>query len=232
MKIENKTYFRNQGSRNQGFWNQGFWNRRWLWFVLLLAMGIVLSYLQPITLAEGGEVTFLSMLAIVLIGYFYGGWTGILGALLFAVIKYFLDYHLTLNVAELTDYIFGYGLLGVGGFFGNRQGRHQSQNAQESGSVEKNGFVEEGSSTLLRCYLLAVTLRYIESVWNCLQYYYKPWESLWENIWDESIVYCAGYVGAEVLITVVILLIPQVRDALEYLKFVATHDYVEDLDTF
>lgn len=108
MKMANKTYFR----------NQGFWNRRWLWFVLLLAMGIVLSYLQPITLAEGGEVTFLSMLAIVLIGYFYGGWTGILGALLFAVIKYFLDYHLTLNVAELTDYIFGYGLLGVGAFLG------------------------------------------------------------------------------------------------------------------
>ncbi len=218
-----------------------FWNRRWLWFVLLLAVSLFLSYLQPITLAEGGEVTFLSMLAIVLIGYFYGGWAGTLGALLFGVLKYFLDYHLTLNVAELTDYIFGYGLLGVGGFFRNWQGSWKWKKEKDSGSgegVSKDACLTEeaqfvrGESTLLRCYLLAVTLRYIESVWNCLQYYYKPWESIWENIWDESIVYCAGYVGAEVLITVIVLLIPQVREALEYLKFVATHDYVEDLDTF
>ena len=47
-----------------------------------------------------------------------------------------------------------------------------------------------------------------------------------------GLVYCIGYIGAEAVITLLVLCIPQVREAIEYLKDVATHEYEEDLDTF
>lgn len=48
------------------------WNRKWLWILMILGMGLLLSYLQPLQLSEGGEVTFLSMLAVCMAGYFFG----------------------------------------------------------------------------------------------------------------------------------------------------------------
>ena len=49
------------------------WNRKWLWILILVAAAVILSYMKPLKLEEGGEVTYLSMLAIYLVGYFYGG---------------------------------------------------------------------------------------------------------------------------------------------------------------
>ena len=177
------------------------WNRKWLWILMILGMGLLLSYLQPLQLSEGGEVTFLSMLAVCMAGHFFGGWTGLLTALVFGCIKFLLR---NVNdsdnvVAELFDYILGYGLLGFGGFLSHKKGGLQMG------------------------YLLAVALRYIESTWNCSYFY------------DETIRYSlvySSYICVEMLVTLLILFIPQVREAIEHLKHVATHAYEEDLDTF
>ena len=93
------------------------WNRRWLWVVILIVASILLSYLKPLKLQEGGEVTYLSMLVIFLVGYFYGGKAGIGAAFLYGILKYVLDYPFVINIPELWDYILGYGLLGFGGLF-------------------------------------------------------------------------------------------------------------------
>lgn len=183
------------------------WNRKWLWIVILIGFAVFLSYLKPLKLEEGGEMTYLSMLVIYLVGYFYGGRTGLAAAFLYGAIKYFLDYPLIVNVPELWDYILGYGLLGAGGFLADR----------------KYG--------LQKGYLLAALLRYIESVWNCIWFYYMYEESVAANI-QYGLIYCIGYIGAEALITFLVLCIPPVREAIEYLKYVATNEYEEDLDTF
>jgi len=81
----------------------------------------------------------------------------------------------------------------------------------------------KGKGSLWIGYLLAVLLRYIESVWNCSYFY------------DETIRYSlvySSYICVEMAVTLLILCIPQVREAIEYLKYVATHAYEEDLDTF
>lgn len=192
------------------------WNRKWLWILMILGVSLVLSYLQPLELSEGGEVTFLSMLAVCMAGYFYGGWTGLLTALVFGCIKFLLR---NVNdsdnvVAELYDYILGYGLLGFSGFFYQRKERQKKDDQKESGQKE---------SGLRMGYLLAVLLRYIESTWNCSYFYHETVRY--------SLVY-SSYICVELLVTLLILCIPQVREAIEYLKYVATHVYEEDLDTF
>ena len=98
-----------------------FWNRQWLWIVLLLAFSMIFSYWKLIPLKEGGEVTWFSMLFLYLIGYFYGGWKGLLFAILYGGIKFGCDYGLncldkTHLTAELVDYITSYGIVGIGGF--------------------------------------------------------------------------------------------------------------------
>ena len=183
------------------------WNRKWLWILILVAAAVILSYMKPLKLEEGGEVTYLSMLAIYLVGYFYGGGTGMAAAFFYGALKYFLDYPMIVNIPELWDYILGYGLLGVGGFLCDRR------------------------YGLQKGYLLAVLLRYIESVWNCIWFYYMNEETVAANI-QYGLVYCIGYIGAEAVITLLVLCIPQVREAIDYLKDVATHEYEEDLDTF
>lgn len=177
------------------------WNRKWLWILMILGAGLLLSYLQPLEMSEGGEVAFLSMLVVCMVGYFFGGWTGLLAALVFGVIKFLLRNVNDSNevVAELYDYILGYGLLGAAGFL------YQKKIGLRMG------------------YLLAVLLRYIESVWNCAYFYH-------ETV-GYSLVY-SSYIIVELVVTLLILCIPQVREAIEYLKYVATHKYEEDLDTF
>ena len=60
---------------------------------------------------------------------------------------------------------------------------------------------------------MAIGLRYIEGVINC-SYFYN------ETVWY-SIQYCLGYIGIEAIITILILLIPKVREAIEYAKEIA-----------
>lgn len=191
------------GRREEGF----YWNNKCFWIFILFVLGIILSYLQPLRLVEGGEITYMSMLAIYLIGYFYGGKCGIMSALTFGIVQYFFHYPFILNIPELWDYVLGYGLLGVGGFLSNkRQGIYKG-------------------------YLLAVLLRYIESVLNCVYFYYMNDASLWENI-RYGLVYCGGYIGTETFLTLVVLCIPVIRECIEYIKYIATNEYEDDLDSF
>ncbi|MBR3307696.1 MAG: energy-coupled thiamine transporter ThiT [Lachnospiraceae bacterium] len=69
-----------------------WWGHPSRWFVAILIVSILLSYVYVLKMEQGGEVTFLSMLALAAIGYICGPRYGIAGALLFAVIKYCLDY--------------------------------------------------------------------------------------------------------------------------------------------
>lgn len=183
------------------------WNRKWFWIITLLALSLLLSYMQPLQLKEGGEVTCLSMMILCLAGYFYGGPTGLFTCFCFGAIKYVLDYPGIINVPEVWDYLLGYGVLGLGGFF-----CHQKKGLQKG-------------------YLFAVLLRYIESVWNCVWFYYMVDQTMAANI-RYGLIYCGGYIGAEALISFVVLCLPPVREAIEYVKYVATHDYEDDLDTF
>ena len=165
-------------------------------FLFFVALG--LSYLRPLHMVEGGEVTCLSTVVLFLIAYFFGGKAGIAAALIYSVCKFAIDYQFNILdhnhiIAEIFDYSLGYGVVGIGGFW--------------SEAEKKPGGYLDG---FWKGYLIAVGLRYIEGVINC-SYFYD------ETIWY-SIKYCMGYIGIEIIITILILLIPKVREAIEYAK--------------
>jgi len=183
------------------------WNRKWIWCCILLFAAILFSYLQPLQFDEGGEATFLSMLMLVMVGYFFGAKYAISVVLVFGFMKYVIDYRSMNDLAEFMDYMLGYGLLAVGGVVANK------------------------TSNLKMGYTVGVLLRYIESIVNCVVFYYIPTDTVWENVW-EGISYSASYVLTEYLITMFILAFPIVCEAVEYWKYIATHEKKENLNTY
>ena len=147
------------------------------------------------------------MLMLILIGYFFGAKEAIAASLLFGFLKYVIDYHSMNNLAEFVDYMLGYGILCVGGIVAHR------------------------TKNLLKGYSIGVLLRYIESVINCIYFYYRPMDTVLENVW-EGFSYSASYVLTEYILTLFVLAFPIVREAIEYWKYVATHDKKENLNTY
>lgn len=102
---------------------------------MLLAFGLILSLIQIIHLPFGGEVTLVSMLPVILIGYMYGVKHGIFSALVYSFLQmlvgmgtvsaFFLpgESQMALYAAILIcviDYCLAYSCLGLGGILKNR----------------------------------------------------------------------------------------------------------------
>ena len=177
---------------------KGFTFKKLATILILFIMALGFSYLRPLHMSEGGDVTFLSTAVLFLVAYFFGGRVGIITAVIYSLCKFGLDYQVGLLAkdhitAELYDYILGYGVIGIGGFFSNMRKR-----------------TAYGFSGFWLGYSVAVILRFIESVFNC-SYFYN------ETVWY-SIKYCLGYIGIEAVVTILILLIPKVREAIEYAR--------------
>ncbi|MDO5479185.1 MAG: ECF transporter S component, partial [Clostridia bacterium] len=102
---------------------------------MLIALGSVLSVIQPFALPFGGGITLASMMPVCLIGMIYGMKTGVLSALCFSVIQMFLGAS-TISAAFLPgedqmilwkailmcllDYTLAYTVLGLSGIFKNK----------------------------------------------------------------------------------------------------------------
>jgi thiamine transporter len=186
-----------------------FWNNKWLWTAILFCVAVLFSCLQPLQFVEGGEFTFFSMLALVLIGYFFGWKQMFVSTVAFIAVKIWIDWPFP-NLkpdAEISDYIFGYGVLIIGGIIAHKK------------------------DNLKLGYIVAVILRYIESIINCLIFHYIATDSVWANV-KEAFGYSALYVITEAVVTLIILFIPKVNEAIEYWKYVSNNDAPIDLDTY
>lgn len=186
------------------------WNNQFFWSSIMLAVAIVLSYLQPLQFDEGGELTFFGMLALVMVGYFYGWKQMTLVMVCFIGAKLLIDSPFTgvyTPEGEYFDYIVGYGLMLIGGIYAH---------------AKKN---------LAVGYMIAVMLRYVESIINCIVFYPLENAGLWENLL-EGVTYSAKYVLVEGAITLLLIHIKPVKSAILYWKYVATHDKKIDLDIY
>lgn len=197
-----------------------FWNNKWLWTAILFCVAVLFSCLQPLQFVEGGEFTFFSMLALVLIGYFFGWKQMIVSTAAFIAVRIWIDWPFP-NLkpdAEIADYIFGYGVLSIGGIVAHKLCEHKKDEHKKGREIRIG-------------YTVAVILRYVESVVNCLVFHYIATDSVWANL-KEAFGYSALYVITEAAVTLVILFIPKVIEAIEYWKYVANNDLPIDLDTY
>ena len=160
---------------------------------MIIALGTVASFLKVYEFPFGGTVTLCSMLFVCLAGYFYGPATGILTASAYGILQFIVQPYIVFPLQVLVDYLFAFGSLGLSGLF----------------YKSKNG--------LLKGYLIGVLGRYLFAVisgWIFFsEYAWEGWAAL-----PYSLVYNGIYIGAEALLTVIIISVPAVKKGLERIK--------------
>lgn len=158
-----------------------------------IALGTVLSNIKVFSFPTGGSITLLSMLVICLPGYWFGLGAGVLTGVAYGVLQMLVDPYILFPAQLVVDYLLAFGALGLSGLF--RKLKHG----------------------LIPGYILAVLGRYGFAVLSgCLFFGIYAWEG-WNPL-PYSLAYNAIYIFAEAGITIVVLLLPPVRKALDLVK--------------
>lgn len=160
---------------------------------MAIALGTVLSNIKLFHFPYGGSVTLLSMLVICLPGYFFGLGAGILTGIAYGVLQLLIDPYVLYPLQLVVDYLLAFGALGLSGLFSNAR------------------------SGLIKGYIAAILGRYVFAVisgWIFFGVY--AWEG-WAPL-PYSLAYNATYIFSEAAITVIILLLPPVKEAMGSVK--------------
>lgn len=160
---------------------------------VLVGLAAALGMVKLFHLPFGGSITLLSMLAATLCGYFCGTVKGLISGLALGLLNFILGPYIVHPVQVIMDYFLAYTALGLSGLTRNKP----------------NG--------LISGYLIAVAARYFFSFLSGYIFFgaYAPegWNPLLY-----SFVYQFFYLGVEAVITVIILMIPAVKNNLQKLK--------------
>ena len=168
-----------------------------------LVLAFALSYVKLFHMPTGGSVTLLSMFFVAIVGYWYGPFVGLTAAFAYALLQFAQNPSFVTIWSVLFDYIFAFTALGLSGFFANK----------------KHG--------LITGYAVGVFFRFVSTTLASILFWS---EYLDMPAWISdptlativaAIIYNAGYIFVEALITIVIVLIPPVNNALKRLKSLA-----------
>lgn len=167
--------------------------KRIVFSAMAIALAMVTSMLKLFDMPMGGSITLFSMLFITLIGNWYGLRVGLMTSVSYGLLQLIIDPYIISIPQMLIDYIFAFGALGLSGIF----------------SKKRYG--------LIIGYIVSVFGRFIFSVISGVVFFasYAP-ESMGPVIY--SICYNGAYLGAEALITIIVMLLPPVASALERVK--------------
>lgn len=161
-----------------------------------IALATVLSNIKLFKFPTGGSITLLSMLIISLPGYWFGLGVGLITGVAYGVLQLLIDPYVLFPLQLVVDYILAFGAFGLSGLFSNaRYG-------------------------LVKGYVVAVLGRYIFATisgWIFFgEYAWEGWNPL-----AYSLVYNAIYIFAEAAVTIIILFLPPVKDAMARVKKLA-----------
>lgn len=158
-----------------------------------MALALVCSLIKFADLPMGGSVTLFSMLFIVLIGYWYGPYVGIMAGFAYGLLQFVIEPIFYTIPQMLFDYPLPFAALGLAGFFAN-----------------KKWGLQVG-------YVVGVIGRYIFHVISGYVFFasYAP-EGMHPLVY--SLGYNATYIVPEAVITLILICIPPMAKALEYVK--------------
>ena len=158
-----------------------------------IALAMVTSYIKVWEMPMGGSVTLLSMLFVCLIGYWFGPKYGLITGAAFGLLQFILNPYMVSIPQVLLDYPLAFGALGLSGFFCNK----------------KYG--------LQIGYVVGVLGRFVFSTLSGVVFfaYYAP-EGM--NPWVYSSLYQGTYLGAEGILTLILISLPPVTRALNTIK--------------
>lgn len=163
---------------------------------MALALAYVTSYIKVFTLPYGGSVTLMSMLFIVLIAHWYGVRTGVLVGFAYGILQFLQEPYFLSLLQVCCDYVLAFAALGLAGLF------------------------RKGKNSLPAGYLMAVLAR---GVFHSIGGYLYWMDYMPENFPQAlrelyPIVYNYSYLLAEGAVTVAVLKIPAVNQALERIR--------------
>ena len=161
---------------------------------MAMALAVVTSMIKIFSLPMGGSVTLLSMLFIVLIGYWFGFKVGLVSAVAYGVLQLIINPYILSIPQVILDYILAFGALGLSGIFSN----------------SKNG--------LIKGYIVAVFGRLFFAFLSGVVFFAVYTPEFFNSSILYSLVYNGSYIGAEAVITIIIIMFPPVNKALGYLK--------------
>lgn len=158
-----------------------------------IALAMVTSYIKLASLPFGGSITLFSMLFVALIGYFYGTKTGLVTGIAYGILQLITGPYIYAPLQVLLDYPLAFGALGLSGLFRNK----------------KRG--------LIIGYIVGVFGRYLCHVISGYVFFaaYAP-EGMHPLVY--TLGYNLTYILPEMLVTVLILYIPAVYQAVGQVK--------------
>ncbi len=162
---------------------------------MAMALALLTSFAKLYSFPMGGSITLFSMLFISLIGFWYGLGTGLTVGVAYGILQMLVDPYIISIPQMLIDYIFAFGALGL------------------SGAIPSK--IKEMRYGIVPAYILSVLGRYafaFLSGWLFFSEYASDWGFTSGALY--SLAYNGIYLGAECALTVVVLLIPAVRNAL------------------
>ena len=178
-----------------------FSTRQLVFCAMAIALGFAASYIKILPMPWGGSVTLCSMLFVTLIGYWYGPKIGLCAGFAYGLLQFVQDggSYILSPLQACLDYIVAFAALGCSGFFSNK----------------KNG--------LIKGYLVAILIRGLFHTIGGYLYWmdYMPESFPTSLAVVYPIAYNYSYILAEGIITIIILAIPAVRNALARVKTMA-----------
>lgn len=180
---------------------KGFSARQLVFCAAALALGFVTSYIKIVPMPWGGSVTLCSMLFVTLIGYWYGPKIGLTAGLAYGFLQFVQDggSYILSPLQACLDYILAFAALGLSGLFYKKA----------------NG--------LVKGYIFAILVR---GLFHTLGGYLYWMDYMPENFPQSlaavyPIAYNFAYILAEGIITLIILALPPVKNAMAGVKKMA-----------
>ena len=166
-----------------------------------VALSAILSMVTIFTMPQGGSVTPFSMLFITLVGYWFGPAAGIMAGVASGLLNLAIKPEVIHPVQLLLDYPFAFGALGAAGFF---------RNFLRNNTIGKTHVKFDGLSigyiagALARCFMSFISgfVFYAQYAGNTNAVIY-------------SAVYNLSYIIPEMVITLIVLSVPAVRNAID-----------------
>lgn len=180
---------------------KGFSAKQLVFCAAALALGFVASYIKIVPMPWGGSVTLCSMLFVTLIGYWYGPKIGLTAGFAYGLLQFVQDggSYILSPLQACLDYILAFAALGLSGIFYKKA----------------NG--------LVKGYIFAILVR---GLFHTLGGYLYWMDYMPENFPQSMaavypIAYNYAYILAEGIITLVILALPPVKNAMARVKKLA-----------
>ena len=161
---------------------------------LLTALSVALSYITVFRLPQGGSITLLSMLPVMLAGYLYGTKDGLIVGVAVGLVNLIMGPYVIHPAQMLLDYPLSFGAMALGAPLRNTGGKF----------------------SLPLVILVGSVCRWICHVLSGVIFFgaYAP-EGM--NVWVYSAAY-NSFLFVEAVITMIIVMIPAVRNLIDRLK--------------